>query len=57
MSFTLYIGNKAFSSWSLRGWLALKATGVAFTEAEKHTITVNAIIFTTPFFINLPSLT
>ncbi len=32
MSFTLYIGNKAFSSWSLRGWLALKATGVAFTE-------------------------
>lgn len=32
MSFTLYIGNKAFSSWSLRGWLAVKASGVAFTE-------------------------
>ena len=32
MSFTLYLGNKAFSSWSLRGWLAVKATGVDFSE-------------------------
>ncbi|HUN49167.1 MAG TPA: glutathione S-transferase family protein [Stellaceae bacterium] len=30
--FTLYIGNKNYSSWSLRGWLMLKATGVAFEE-------------------------
>ena len=28
----LVIGNKAYSSWSLRGWLGLKATGVAFDE-------------------------
>ncbi len=29
---TLVIGNKAFSSWSLRPWLALHQTGVAFDE-------------------------
>jgi glutathione S-transferase len=26
------IGNKNYSSWSMRGWLALKATGAAFDE-------------------------
>ncbi len=30
--FTLVIGNKAYSSWSLRAWLAIKACGVAFDE-------------------------
>jgi len=30
--FTVYIGNKNYSSWSLRGWLALKATGATFEE-------------------------
>jgi len=30
--FTLIIGNKNYSSWSLRGWLALKRTGVEFDE-------------------------
>lgn len=29
---TLYIGNKNYSSWSMRPWLALKQTGVAFDE-------------------------
>lgn len=29
---TLVIGNKNYSSWSLRPWLALKATGQAFAE-------------------------
>ena len=28
----IVIGNKNYSSWSLRGWLALKTTGVAFEE-------------------------
>ena len=28
----LYIGNKNYSSWSLRPWLALKMAGVAFEE-------------------------
>ena len=28
----LVIGNKAYSSWSLRGWLALKQTGLTFEE-------------------------
>ncbi len=30
--FTLVIGNRSTSSWSLRGWLALKRTGAAFDE-------------------------
>jgi glutathione S-transferase len=30
--FTLYIGNRAYSSWSLRGWLACKLAGIAFSE-------------------------
>jgi glutathione S-transferase len=29
---TLYIGNKNYSSWSLRGWLALKQVGTPFKE-------------------------
>ena len=31
---TLVIGTKRFSSWSLRPWLALKATGIDFREVE-----------------------
>lgn len=30
--FTLYLGNKNYSSWSLRGWLAMKQTGAPFQE-------------------------
>ena len=29
---TLIIGNKNYSSWSLRGWLACKQSGLAFEE-------------------------
>lgn len=29
---TLIIGNKNYSSWSLRGWLAVKQAGVSFDE-------------------------
>jgi glutathione S-transferase len=32
MALTLYIGNKNYSSWSLRPWLALKHAGAAFDE-------------------------
>ena len=32
MSLTLVIGNKNYSSWSMRPWLALKANGIAFEE-------------------------
>ena len=32
MSYTLYIGNKMYSSWSLRGWLLVRATGAPFAE-------------------------
>ena len=30
--FTIYIGNKNYSSWSLRAWLMAKASGVDFEE-------------------------
>ncbi len=30
--FTLILGNKNYSSWALRPWLALRQTGVAFDE-------------------------
>ena len=30
--YTLYIGNKNYSSWSLRGWLAAKLSGAPFNE-------------------------
>src|SRR5215471_12696883 len=30
--FTIYLGNKNYSSWSLRPWLVLKQTGVPFDE-------------------------
>ena len=29
----LFIGNKAYSSWSMRGWLAVKHSGLPFDEA------------------------
>jgi glutathione S-transferase len=32
MSMKLIIGNKAYSSWSLRGWLAMKQSGLPFEE-------------------------
>jgi glutathione S-transferase len=28
----LYVGNKNYSSWSLRPWLAMKAAGVDFED-------------------------
>jgi len=30
--FTIYIGNKNYSSWSLRAWLMAKASGIEFDE-------------------------
>ncbi len=30
--FTLILGNKAYSSWSLRGWLLMQRSGVSFEE-------------------------
>ncbi|MEW6642814.1 MAG: glutathione S-transferase family protein [Pseudomonadota bacterium] len=32
MSLTLVIGNKNYSSWSMRPWVALRAAGIAFEE-------------------------
>lgn len=30
--YVLYVGNKNYSSWSLRGWLAVKLSGAPFRE-------------------------
>jgi glutathione S-transferase len=30
--YTLFIGNRNYSTWSMRGWLALKLSGLAFDE-------------------------
>jgi len=30
--YTLILGNKTYSSWSLRGWLAVRLAGIAFEE-------------------------
>ena len=30
MTYDLYIGDRTFSSWSLRGWLMLKSFGIPF---------------------------
>lgn len=32
MTLTLVVGNKNYSSWSMRPWLALRAAGIAFGE-------------------------
>ncbi|CAB3828675.1 hypothetical protein LMG26858_00581 [Achromobacter anxifer] len=32
--YTLIIGNKNYSSWSLRPWIALRAAGIPFTEQK-----------------------
>lgn len=34
MSATLVIGNKTYSSWSMRGWLAARKTPLPFTERQ-----------------------
>jgi len=30
--YTLYFGNKNYSSWSLRAWVLMKAFGIPFEE-------------------------
>ena len=35
-AFTLSIGSKAYSSWSLRGWLMCKLAGIDFAEDFHH---------------------
>ena len=32
MALTLIIGNKNYSSWSMRPWIAMKVAGIAFDE-------------------------
>ena len=39
MALSLIVGNKNYSSWSMRPWIAMKAAGIAFTE---EVISLNA---------------
>jgi glutathione S-transferase len=32
----LYLGNKNYSSWSMRGWLACRLSGICFEEVRFH---------------------
>ena len=42
-AYTLYIGNKRYSSWSMRPWLLLKTLSIPFTESlQPFTDTGNA---------------
>ena len=43
MALRLVIGNKNYSSWSLRPWIAMKVAGIAFTE---EVISLDATDFT-----------
>jgi len=36
MAYTLVIGNKNTSSWSLRPWVAMKTLGIEFTELDMN---------------------
>jgi glutathione S-transferase len=36
MSYTLVIGEKNYSSWSMRAWLVMKHLGLAFREVSVH---------------------
>jgi glutathione S-transferase len=42
VALTLIIGNKNYSSWSMRPWLAMKVAGIAFDEVV---ISLNALDF------------
>jgi glutathione S-transferase len=42
MTLTLVIGNKNYSSWSMRPWLALRASNIAFEEVFIPLYTDNA---------------
>jgi len=48
----IVIGNKAWSTWSLRAWLALKRTGAPFTETlvplRQQAVTAAAIVAHSP---------
>ena len=39
MDFTLFVGDYAYSSWALRGWLLLDAFGIPFTKRHAHMLT------------------
>ena len=51
-AFTLILGNKAYSSWSLRGWLLMKRSGAPF---EKRVIPLDRPGFKAEILAHSPS--
>ena len=47
MALTIVIGNRNDSSWSLRGWLALRMSGAAFDEMITCATPGATIVYTT----------
>jgi glutathione S-transferase len=50
--FTLVIGNKNYSSWSLRPWIYMKHLGIAFDEVHVSLYSDSMIEQTSPYFSN-----
>ena len=38
MALTLVIGNKNYSSWSFRPWIALRTAAIPFEEVGSHSM-------------------
>ena len=51
----LYIGNKNYSSWSLRPWLLMKQLGIAFTERKLRLDWAEGSAFKTTLLAIAPS--
>jgi glutathione S-transferase len=49
---TLIIGNKNYSSWSLRPWIFMKTTGIVFGEKRISLYTEKTPELTKPYFSN-----
>ncbi len=47
------MGNKAFSSWSLRGWLTMKRTGADFDEVLGDRLRPPLTVFRPTDYFNL----
>jgi glutathione S-transferase len=52
MAYTLHIGNKNYSSWSLRPWLVLRQAGLPFTE---HLVSLQSDAGKAERFARLPA--
>ncbi len=58
MAYTLILGNKVYSSWSLRGWLLMKPFGIPFEQKviELHSEDFARFRENTPPALTVPTL-